>query len=56
MSQKKHKVFLTGPEIRHIQFCLDDMEKQDCYYGPLEQFLKRHVRINAKMKEALETT
>ena len=49
MSQKQYIIKLTGAEIGHIVACLDDRKREGCYYGPREQFWKRHDRIEKKL-------
>lgn len=54
MSQKQYQIMLTQPEIDHIGACLDDRTRTGEYYGPCEQFWKRHQRILDKLAEALK--
>jgi len=49
MSQKQYAVKLTKSEIYHIWACLDDREREGCYYGPRQQFWDRHARIIVKL-------
>lgn len=49
MTSRLRIVKLTEPEIFHILACLDDREHEGCYYGPREQFWKRHARIIEKL-------
>ena len=57
---KQHTVKLTRPEINHILSHLEtndiddpDGDPKAWYTAPLDQFVKRHVRVKDKLRKCI---
>jgi hypothetical protein len=56
MGERAITIVLTLVEVNHLVSLLVDAEREGSYYGPREQYWRRHARIQSKLLSAAGDT